>query len=95
MPLRKTLYISVSLTMLYLVGFLIKVIGSPVDQFADVLDLIRSVAMTAWGVWAVFFAADRILTKIREQHLVALAAEIGIDEIGARRDRRNGRSAAR
>lgn len=95
MPLLRTvLVIAVTLTMLYLLGFLIKLVGSPIRQFTDVLDLMRSIAMTSWIMWAIFFAADKIIKKVRRQRLTEFAAEIGIDEIGARRDRRNGFSAA-
>lgn len=95
MPMRTTLFAAVAITTLYLLGFLFVLTGDPVHQFTDVLDLLRSVAMTAWIVWAVFFAASLVLKKVREQHLAEFAAEIGVDELGARRERHHGFSAAR
>jgi glycopeptide antibiotics resistance protein len=46
--LKTTLTIAVLLTIIYACGFLFVLIGSPVHQFTDVLDLIRSCFIGGW-----------------------------------------------
>lgn len=90
MPLLRTvLFMAAALTTLYLLGFLFVLIGSPVRQFTDVLDLLRSVAMTTWVVWAVFFSAGKIMEMVRRRHMEEFA-----DELGVRRQVRDDRRAA-
>lgn len=83
MPLlRTTLFVAAALTTVYLMGFLFVLIGNPVNQFANVLDLMRSVAMTSWVVWAIFRTGDRILKGQRKQHMTEFAKEIGMNDPG-------------
>lgn len=90
MPLlRTTLFGAAALTTIYLLGFLFILIGSPVDQFVDVLDLMRTAAVLAWVMWAVFHAADRVMKELKAQRMAEFA-----DELGVRRQLREDRRAA-
>lgn len=68
-----------ALTAFYLSGFVFVLIGNPIRQFTDVLDLLRTVAMTTWIVWAIILRADKIREQQRRARLNELARDIGVE----------------
>lgn len=54
-----TLTIAILISFIYALGFLFVLIGDPVDQFTDILDLVRSCALSAWVAWVVVIVGDR------------------------------------
>lgn len=71
-----------ALTAFYVSGFVFIMIGDPVHEFTAVLDLLRSVAMTTWIVWAVVWSAERIDSKMRQARLNQLAQDLGVTNGG-------------
>lgn len=71
-----------ALTAFYLSGFAFVMFGDPALQITAVLDLLRSVAMTTWIVWAVIWSAGKILSKMRQARLSELARDLGVTNGG-------------
>lgn len=71
-----------ALTAFYLSGFALVMFGDPALQITAVLDLLRSVAMTTWIVWAVIWSAGKILSKMRQARLSELARDLGVTNGG-------------